>query len=474
MAIEHPFDIPADPPEILDMTGPAFEPRQTWPADHKGERIPDTLKDLRVPIAELVHYDGNPNVGSLPEIMDSLRANGQYRPVVVRTGTMEILAGNHTVKAARQMGWENVAATFVTCTDDQAARIVLVDNRTNDLSTYDNEALTAMLEDLPDLIGTGWDQESVDNLVFGLEQEPAEAPDSADEVPAPRDPIARPGDIFQLGEHRLAVGHAEDAALVDKLMGDERADVLWTDPPYGVEYQTDLTPAQAKAQRRRTDGLTVQNDGVEGLEAMLLAAFGQAIRVLKPGAAAYCAAPQGPQVAVFQKCFVDSGFRWRQNLVWIKHSLVLGHSDYHYKHEPIMEGSKPDPDSKENEPLLYGFAPGGEGRLGRGGARWYGPNNGTTVFEVDKPAASEDHPTMKPVKLVLAMLANSLRPGGIVLDPFAGSGTTLIAAQYHGARARVIELDPRYADVICARFQKETGDMPTRDGEELDFIREDG
>ena len=170
-----------------------------------------------------------------------------------------------------------------------------------------------------------------------------------------------------------------------------------------------------------------------------------------------------------------AGYLVRQNLVWVKNTMVLGHSDYQYQHEPILEATAPEMepgDGKTHDPILYGFAPGGEGRLGRGGPRWYGPNNSTTVFEVPKPPANREHPTMKPVKLILAMMANSIRPGRIVLDPFGGSGSTLIAAHYHGAHARLVELDPRYVDVICARYQKETGEFPRRNGKAVDFHQE--
>lgn len=149
-----------------------------------------------------------------------------------------------------------------------------------------------------------------------------------------------------------------------------------------------------------------------------------------------------------------AGLVVRQNLVWVKNTLVLGRSDYHYKHEPI----------------LYGFVPAGSGRLGRGGRRWFGDNSQTTVFDFDKPARSAEHPTMKPVALVEAMLANSLPPGGVVFDPFAGSGSTLIAAHARGGRALCVELDPRYADVIARRYEQHTGVVPRLGGEPISFV----
>lgn len=154
----------------------------------------------------------------------------------------------------------------------------------------------------------------------------------------------------------------------------------------------------------------------------------------------------------------DAGWLFRQNLIWAKNTLVLGRSDYHYRHEPI----------------LYGFAAGGEGRLGRGGDRWHGDDAQTTVFDVDKPSRSEDHPTMKPVELIVRMLTNSCPPRGIVYEPFGGSGSTLIAAHQTGRVARVVELDPRYVDVICRRYQEHTGTKPVLEstGEEHDFTAE--
>lgn len=422
--------------------------------------IHSTLSKLVVPIDGLRHYGANPRRGDVTAIAESLLANGQYKPIVVRTGTMEVLAGNHTLKAAKELGWDRVAVTFVDVDDEQAARIVLVDNRTNDLATYDDSELVALLQGLPTLDGTGFDQAALDELVYGIEQEPVDPPEGADELPEQAPPIAKPGDVFDLGPHRVICGDSTDGAVLAELMGGEQAHMMWTDPPYGVEYVGGTA-----------DQLTIQNDGAEDLEPLLAAAFEAARTVLRPGAPVYVAHSDTRRVT-FEQTMRAAGYLVRQNLVWVKNTLVLGHSDYQYQHEPILEGSapqEPDADGKSHEPLLYGFAPGGQGRLGRGGPRWYGPNNATTVFEVAKPPANRTHPTMKPVKLILAMMANSLRPGQIVLDPFGGSGSTLMAAEYHGAHARLVELDPRYVDVICARYQQETGIQPVRGGEQLNF-----
>lgn len=184
-------------------------------------------------------------------------------------------------------------------------------------------------------------------------------------------------------------------------------------------------------------------------------AFLQIVRCSKPGTPAYVAHSDTAR-PFFQEAFEAAGCMFRENLVWVKNTIVLGHSDYQWKHEPI----------------LYGFTPGGAGRLGLGGDHWYGDNKQATVFEFDKPSRNAEHPTMKPVGLIEAMISNSCPPGGTVFDPFGGSGSTLIAAYDLKMRAVLCELDPRYGDVICRRFQEHTGIIPRCNGKEHDFTTE--
>lgn len=428
--------------------------------------IHSTLEKLIVPIDGLKHYGKNPRRGDVDKIAESLQENGQYKAIVVRAGSNEVLAGNHTLKAAKQLGWDKLAATFVDVDDDAAARIVLVDNRTNDLATYDNAELVELLQSLPTLDGTGFAPVDLADLIGGIEQEAAAAPDGADHIPEQAaKPVAKLGDVFTLGRHKVICGDSTSPAVLEQLLGDEHPDLMWTDPPYGVDYVG-----------KTKDALRIENDGAAGLDKLLRAAFAAAAGVLRPGAPIYVAHADTERVT-FEQTLRAAGFLIRQNLVWVKNSIVLGHSDYHYKHEPILQGEAAElpaddseDDGKAHEPLLYGFTPGASGRLGRGGPKWYGPNNGSTVFEFPKPPANREHPTMKPVDLILAMLANSVRPGGLVFDPFAGSGSTLIAAHIHGADGRVVELDPRYVDVICARYQKLTGTKPQLAGKAVNFL----
>jgi DNA modification methylase len=211
-------------------------------------------------------------------------------------------------------------------------------------------------------------------------------------------------------------------------MGDARAACMWTDPPYGVDYTG-----------KTRNALTIANDVPDGLDALLRAAFAQVTAALEPGAPAYVSRPSGREGLTFFHAFLGAGWQL-QELVWMKDSMVVGHSDYHYRHEAI----------------LYGWTE-GPGRSGRGrhrGSRWQGGNDGTTVFERDRPKASRSHPTTKPVELVTAMLTNSTRPGDLVYEPFAGSGSTLIAADRLSRRCYGIEIDPRYCDVVLSRWER--------------------
>lgn len=427
-------------------------------------KIAPDLEPLTVPIDSVTLHPKNPRRGDVPLLKASLVRFGQYKTITVQEGTGLVLTGNHTLRAARELGWDRIAKTQIMVDDDEANALVLADNGTSDLAVYDDRELAALIRSTPDLTGTGITPERI----AALEQEPILADEDADDVPDLPEPVAvqtRLGDVWLLGDHRLICGDATDAAVVAKLMGEDKADLMWTDPPYGVEYEG-----------KTKDKLRIRNDGKFELSHLLHGAFIMAAGVLKRGAPVYVAHADTERIT-FETSLRESGFLVRQNLIWVKNTMVLGHSDYHYKHEPILEGELPEEEvaaeGKGHEPLLYGFVEGGAGRLGRGGPKWKGPNNATTVFEFPKPAASVKHPTMKPVNLILAMMANSLRYGGMVYDPFAGSGSTLLAAELHDESvARVIELDPRYCDVICHRYIEQTGGYVVREADGTPFEAE--
>ena len=199
----------------------------------KAQNNETQLSLQRVPVGQLRFYERNPRRGDVGAIKESLRANGQYVPLVVNRRTMEILRGNHTLRAALELGWERIDVCFVDADEEQAKRIVLADNRTSDLANYDSKLLVELLEELPSLEGSGYDLASVDELLAELDR-PALSEDDAPAAPA--EPRTQPGDVIELGDHRLVCGDARDPAAYDQLLQGQDAQLLWTDPPYGVGY----------------------------------------------------------------------------------------------------------------------------------------------------------------------------------------------------------------------------------------------
>lgn len=253
--------------------------------------------------------------------------------------------------------------------------------------------------------------------------------------------------MFRLGEHFVACGSATDRAVLDQLVSLAGVpDLVWTDPPYGVDYvgKTD-------------EALTIRNDERDAttLLDLLVASLGNAFGVLRPGGVWYIAGPSGPMAHVFTTALVQIG-GWRQTLTWVKDVFVLGHSDYHYRQELVFQGiveNRTEVDS-EYDPIYYGWT---EGQHIAPGDR-----RQDTVWNIARPKASREHPTMKPVALVRDHIEKSTYVGNLVLDVFGGSGTTLVAAQEAGRRCAIVELDPHYVDVILARFERLFGVAPER------------
>ena len=385
-----------------------------------------------MPVGCLRLHPRNPRRGNVAAIKRSLARNGQYTPLTAQRSTRKVLRGNHTLRAARELGWQEIAVYLVDVTDEAALRIVLADNRTSDLATYDLAELAELLVEVGELDGTGYEPADLNALLDDLSRG---MPVEEDEVPPlPQSPVTRPGDVLELGEHRLVCGDACDPGVYARLLAGEQANLFWTDPPFGVEYV-------GKTRAR----LRIANDEASELRRLLGEGFACADAALAPGSALYVCHPAGRQCPLFLEAFLAQGWLLRQGLVWVKDQMVLGHADYHYKHEP----------------LLYGFRP-GPGRLGRGGDGWQGDSKQVSVLELPRPRASRLHPTSKPPELIAICLRNSSRRGDLVLDPFAGSGSTLVACERLGRRARLVELDPAYCDVIVSRFERLTGVKATR------------
>ena len=385
------------------------------------------LRRLLVPIASLEPWPGNPRRGDVAAVAASLRRFGQVKPVVVDGA--RIVAGHHVIEAARSERWTHVAALDHRFGSEQEARaFLLADNRTGELGSFDEALLLEQLRTFDEaalLDGTGYDEA----FRATLERELAPARALADDAPPlpTGEPDSQRGHVYELGPHRLLCGDAASVADTRRLVGTHGpVEAIWTDPPYGVEYV-----GKTKA------ALTISGDKV-GAAALAADALSIAVaEVLAPGGRVYCAAPGGKAVPDFCAAFVAAGLRLHQTLVWVKDTFVLGHSDYHFAHELI----------------LYGHAPGGRPhRGGRGGSRWSGGHNRSSVFAVPRPKRSVEHPTMKPVELIAAQLANSVRPGDTVYEPFAGSGSTLIACDKLGLRCLAMEVDPRFCDVVRQRY----------------------
>jgi DNA modification methylase len=385
-----------------------------------------------MPLARLRPWPENPRWISrarLEELKLSLSAEPEMlvaRPLLaLPDGT--VIAGNQRLLAARELEWKTVPVITVDLDREQARLWALRDNNT--YGEWDESALAELLAELAsggvDLALSGFAVEEIGRVLDSMC-----APVQADEAPPlpEGDPDSQPGRVYALGRHRLLCGDARDPELLRLLLGEERAQVLWTDPPYGVDYV-------GKTRRE----LTIAND-TAAVGELLEAALGAADSLLAPSARFYIAAPAGPQGTAFRVAVERVGWRLHQTLVWVKDSPVLGHSDHHYQHEDVLYGWKP-----------------GDGRAGRGrhrGTRWYGGNSETTVFFVDRPKQSRDHPTMKPVALIVRQLRNSSRRGDAVLDLFAGSGSTLLACDELNRRCFAAEVDPRYCDVIRRRYQE--------------------
>ena len=290
---------------------------------------------------------------------------------------------------------------------------------------WSEELLRLELVDLQaagfDITLTGFDQDELDRLLV-VERELGADPDEAPEPPA--EPISRPGDLWVCGDHRVLCGDATVLADVEKVLGGELADMCFTDSPYNVNYSI--------KDKKRGKSRPILNDALgEEFGAFLYDACVNILAVTK-GAVYMCMSSS--ELDTLQKAFREAGGKWSTFVIWAKNTFTLGRSDYQRQYEPI----------------LYGWKQGAD-------HYWCGDRDQGDVWFFDKPAKNDLHPTMKPVALVERAIRNSSKSRDIVLDPFGGSGTTLIAAERTGRRARLIELDPKYADVAVQRWQDQTG-----------------
>ena len=379
-----------------------------------------TIQNLR--LDEVKPYPGNPrdNDGAVPGVVASIRKYGFIGAIVVNRDHV-IINGHTRVKAMKAMGAKTIPAIVVDhLTEEQERALRIADNKTGEVAEWNEELLKAELKALQDagfeMDALGFDTSELEELLGGTADEMGET--DPDEVPeTPEAPVSKAGEVYILGDHLLLCGDSTKAEDVAKVAPASTVDCWLTDPPYNVSYEG-------------SNGLTIENDSMEDAKfrEFLRSAFKCAETALKPGGAFYIfhADSEGYN---FRGGCVDAGLRVRECLVWVKPSLVLGRSDYQWRHEPC----------------LYGWKEGAS-------HNWYGERDKTTVMEFEKPKKNDVHPTMKPTEMLVYLLKNSTKRGDTVLDTFGGSGSTLIACQQTGRVCRCVELDPKYCDVIRKRW----------------------
>jgi DNA modification methylase len=396
-----------------------------------------------LPIGELRPDPANPRRISdeeLEALTRSLRQFGFVQPVLARREDKVIIAGHQRLLAARRLGLKTVPVVFVDLTVEQAKLLNLGLNRIG--GSWDQELLArllAELKDVPDvdLSLTGFSEDELKKYLKGLEsrekRERLESFDLDAALEAARvAPVAHTGDLWLLGDHRLLCGDATEACDVARLVGEARANMAFTDPPYNVSYGNH--GGVPRTGRRRG----IQNDDLgEGFYDFLMRAC-QNLLSFTDGAVYVCMSSS--ELHTLQRVFMDAGGHWSSFIIWAKDTFTLGRADYQRQYEPI----------------LYGW---------REGARhhWCGDRDQGDVWDFARPTTSPLHPTMKPVPLVQRAIENSSQPGDVVLDLFLGSGSTLIGCERTGRVCYGMELAPEYVDVAIRRWEAFTGEKAQKE-----------
>jgi len=433
-----------------------------------GDPIPSQLLNDRselVPLSGLTPHPANPNRGHAEDIAQSIRINGWWGTITAQHSTRRILAGEHRWRGAQLAGLTHVPVFWVDVDDDAALAILLADNAYAAKATRDAASLRRLLDQLAagrGLDGTGYTPADHEALIKELDGPVnRELLTHEDDVPEIQpNPVTRPGDLWVLGPHRVQCGSSTDAKDLARLVGTGKADLVVTDPPYNVNYEG-----------KTKDHLKIANDAMtpEGFRLFLDAFYAATAAVTREGGCIYVAYAEreGPS---FRLAFDENGWRYAQTLVWVKNAGVLGRQDYNWRHEPFLYGWKAGTGHYFNgdftqTTVIEDRRPLSEYSKAELVALLQEIWDTSTVLHEDKPTRNALHPTMKPVFLFQRLNEASSKPGDTVLDPFGGSGTTLIAAHKVGRRACLNELDPRYVDVIVRRAQDATG---------LQAVRQDG
>lgn len=390
--------------------------------------------DEVVEINKLKENPRNPNTHPSVQIdllAQIIRKTGWRAPITVSNLSGFIVKGHGRLQAAKAAGFKHCPVEYQNFSDEEEEMAALLaDNKLAELAEIDVEKLTEIFKDyeFEDLSLTGYSQEEFDELVEVFEE--AELLGDPDEVPEEVETRAKLGDIWQLGNHRLMCGDSTSRSDIEQLMNGEKADMAFTDPPWNVNYGA-IKEGNPQGYKPRT----ILNDfmGTEDFKEFMFKAFSSLNFAQKDGAMTYVVM-SAQEWGNMMLTLAQNDYHWSSTIIWNKDSLVLSRKDYHTKYEPIWYGWKegtrlcPLEDRKQSD-----------------------------VWDIARPKKSEEHPTMKPVELVEKAINNSSKPGDVVIDLFGGSGTTLIASEQTKRRCRMMELDPKYCDVIITRWETLTG-----------------
>ncbi len=390
--------------------------------------------DEVVDINDLKENPRNPNTHPSVQIdllAQIIKKTGWRAPITVSNLSGFIVKGHGRLQAAKAAGFKHCPVEYQNFQDEEEEMAALLaDNKLAELAEIDVDKLTEIFKDyeFEDLSLTGYSQEEFDELVEAFEG--AELSGDPEEVPEEVETRCKLGDIWQLGNHRLMCGDSTSKSDVEKLMNGDKADMAFTDPPWNVNYGA-IKDGNPQGYKPRT----ILNDfmGTEDFKEFMFKAFSSLNFAQKEGAMTYVVM-SAQEWGNMMLTLAQNDYHWSSTIIWNKDSLVLSRKDYHTKYEPIWYGWKegtrlcPLEDRKQSD-----------------------------VWDIARPKKSEEHPTMKPVELVERAINNSSKPGDIVIDLFGGSGTTLIASEQTKRRCRMMELDPKYCDVIITRWETLTG-----------------
>lgn len=397
----------------------------------------DATQFKRISIAQLNPAKYNPRIDLKPgdteyeKLKRSILEFGLVEPIVWNKRRGNVVGGHQRLKVLEELGEKEIDCLVVDLDDLREKTLNLALNKIS--GRWDEDLLAQLLEELSnieaDLDLTGF---SLDEMETFIGADPLECKGDDYDLTASiqkikeSDAKVQEGEVWKLGSHRMMCGDSTSASDIAKLMGDDRASLILTDPPYNVAYQGQ-------------HGMQIENDDLPADEfaTFLNAAFQRMHEVCNAGAPIYVFHSDGERVA-FQQAMESAKFMVKECLIWVKNHFVLGRQDYQWKHEPVLSG--------KHEPILYGWQEGSK-------HYWNGGRKQATVIEWDRPIANNEHPTMKPVGLCAVFIRNSSQMQGIVLDPFGGSGSTLLACDQMGRVCYTMEHSPVYCEVILDRWE---------------------